>query len=125
MIYKMESKQVHLLLCVVYCFSLTMSMESSILFVNIDSIEGPILLETERDSVEDCVALCAQHTPTCGGTAYDVVTEKCILQDKWAVEETKPVYIFHKNPQRTIFKKVGVGCLARRHLTSLRSFMYL
>ena len=125
MIYKMESKQVHLLLYVVCCFSLTMSMESSFLFVNIDSIEGPILLETERDSVEDCVALCAQHTPTCGGTAYYVVTKKCILQDKWAVEETKSVYIFRKNPQQTIFKKVGVGCLARRHLTLLRSFMYL
>ena len=116
----MGCKQVHLLLCVVYCFSLTMSMESSLQFVNVDSIEGPILFETEMDTVKDCVTLCARYSPTCGGTMYLAVSKTCVIMNKWAIEE---INIYRADSHWTIFKKVGVGILARR-LTSLRTFMY-
>ena len=106
MIYKMESKQVHLLLCVVYFFSKGMGMESSFQFVNVDSIEGAIMLETKMDTVEGCLAMCAQHTPTCGGTMYVAVSKTCVILDKWAIKETN---ICRADSQRTILRKVGVG----------------
>jgi len=111
----MGCKQVHLLLCVVYCFSTSMSMESSFQFVNVGSIEGAIMRETKMESVEGCLAVCAQHTPPCGGTMYVAVTKTCVLLDKWAIKETN---IFRADSRRTIFKKVGVWNLARSRATS-------
>ena len=101
----MGCKQVHLLLCVVYCFSTSMSMESSFQFINVDFIEGAIMRKTKMEYVEGCLAVCAQHTPPCGGTAYSVVNKTCVLLDKWAMDKT--VYILRAIPSWTYFKTVG------------------
>ena len=71
------------ILCALFCFGTIWCLKSSVKFVNVDIFEGNILSENITTStVQGCVAACAQHTSSCHGSKYNVVSKECQLLEK-------------------------------------------
>jgi len=71
------------ILCALFCFGTIWCLKLSVKFVNVDVFEGNILSENITTStVQECVAACAQHTSSCHGSKYNVVSKECQLLEK-------------------------------------------